>query len=92
MNQVDTRLFLNLASLECLGSKPPLLPLSEFDSIVLEKYQEQREKERMAELEIQLDIRFSLTRLSSCFTCDKDMNFLPSKVAEMGIKCVGGKH
>jgi hypothetical protein len=35
---------------------------------------------------LQLDIRFFLARLSGCFTGDKDMNFLPSRVAEMGRK------
>lgn len=73
------------ACAEC-GDLSPLLPLSEFDFIFLEKYQEWREKARMSELEIWLDIRFFLARLSSCFTGDENMNFLPSRVAEMGRK------
>lgn len=71
------------ACAEC-GDLSPLLPLSEFDFIFLEKYQEWREKSRMSELEIWLDIRFFLARLSGCFTGDENMNFLPSRVAEMG--------
>ena len=82
---VGQRERLIVTCVEC-GDLSPLLPLSEADCIFIQEFQEQQEKKRLAELEIWLDIRFFLARLSGCFTGTDGMNFLPSKVAEMGRK------
>lgn len=72
-----------MTCVEC-GDLSPLSPLSAYDLVFIQTYLAERAKIRQAELEIQLDIRFLLTRLSYALTGSEGMNFLPSHVAEMG--------
>ena len=64
----------------------PLLPLSWRDYIYLAVFDIENGKIEQQKGLVLEDCRFFLERISACLTGDAQMNFLPSKVAEMGRK------
>ena len=64
----------------------PLLPLSWKDFIYLEVFSLEFEKIEKDKRLVFEDVCFYLSRLSDQFTGTKGLNFLPSKVVEMGRK------
>lgn len=64
----------------------PLSPLTAYDVIFLDQYLHRREQIHGMEMDINLDIRFFLQRISQSLTGNDGMNFLPSHISEMGRK------